>query len=125
MSLQTHLDRMRFIDDLIRRRATGDLESLCKKLGLSRSHTLEYLKELKENGFPIKYSRSQIHYYYSEDGELVKDLFVKKLRNTDRIPQAMSRHDLRKISGGQTFFKFFAKSDYIRLKDLNFVNERG
>lgn len=75
MSITKYIERLRYIDSLIKKKATGDANSLAKKLHLSRSTTLAYIKEMKELGFPIKYSPDSKHYYYEEDGEMPKKLF--------------------------------------------------
>lgn len=121
MSLSTYMERMKFIDKLIRHKATGNVKTLSKKLSLSRSHTLEFLKEMKDCGFPIEYSRALNSYYYSEDGEFARDLFVKNNSEIESSMLGLSKDELRKISGGQTFFNFFIESDYTGLKDLNLV----
>lgn len=121
MSLQTHLDRIRFIDDLIRRRATGDLESLSKKLQLSKSHTTQVIKEMKEVGFPIEYSRKLKAYYYKEEGMLVKHLFEKYEFENDKKENKLSDSNLKKILGGKSFINYFFHSDYIRMNENSFV----
>ena len=121
MSLHVYLERLKFIDNLIRRRATGDAQALAKKLNLSRSQTLEFLKQMREQGFPIEYSRQFSSYYYSENGKLVKDLFEKNLPITDINHINISNNELRKISGGKDFLSLVVQSDYIGLNDSNFV----
>jgi bacteriocin-like protein len=100
MSFEKYLERFRHIDYLIRRKATGDIECFSKKLQLSRSTSLEYLKEMKELGFPIKYSKERKSYYYDEDGKMTDHLFLKTI----------SDEDLKKITGGKSFFYLFSKS---------------
>ncbi len=80
MSILKYIDRLRYIDFLLRTKATGDSNSLAKKLNLSRSTTLEYLREMKELGFPIKYSFARKTYYYYEEGGMTNDLFNKYLK---------------------------------------------
>lgn len=113
------MERIEFIDNLIRHKATGNLKSFSKKLNLSRSHTLEFLKEMKDCGFPIEYSRTLNSYYYSEDGKFAKNLFLKNDRENNGVIQGLSNDEMKRISGGKTFFNFFIESDYIRLRDLN------
>lgn len=75
MSLCTYIERLKYVDYLLRTKATGNLSSLSKKLNLSRSHTVEFLNQMKAHGFPIKYCRKLGCYYYFEEGEMVKHLF--------------------------------------------------
>lgn len=79
MSITKYIDRLRYVDSLIRTKATGDANSLAKKLNLSRSTTLAYIKEMKDLGFPIKYSLTGKYYYYEEDGVMPEKLFDSSL----------------------------------------------
>lgn len=77
MSAQKYIDRIRYIDTLIRTKATGPTKQLAKKLNLSERQTLEFLKEMKELGCPIKYSRKRQSYYYDAEGEVSISFFDK------------------------------------------------
>lgn len=118
MSLTTYFRRLEHADYLIRRRATGNLTTLAKKLNLSKSHTVAFLKQMKDHGFPIKYCRKTDCYYYTEEGSLVRSLFQKN--TTDNIRE-LSKNDLNKISGGKIISPFFLHSDYIRMSECNFI----
>jgi biotin operon repressor len=83
MSITKYIDRLRYVDLLIRTTATGDPKALAKKLHLSRSSTLAYIKEMKELGFPIKYSFTGKHYYYEENGAMAKKLFTRSGDNEE------------------------------------------
>lgn len=72
------MERLRYLDSLIRKKATGNPKSLAKKLNLSRSQTMAFLHELKGHGFPIEYSRRLMSYYYSEEIHLSHQLFSLK-----------------------------------------------
>ena len=63
---------------LIKKRATGDRMSFANKAGMSKSMLSEYIQEMKELGFPIRYCRRQNTYYYEYDGIMVKSLFETK-----------------------------------------------
>jgi len=101
MSFQKYLKRFHHIDFLVRIKGTGSIESLSKKLSLSRSSTLEHLKEMKELGFPIKYSKERTSYFYEEEGKMADRLFVKEI----------TREDLKAINGGKTFIQLFSQSE--------------
>jgi hypothetical protein len=105
MPIHKYLERIRFIDCLIRKRATGNTKTLANKLNLSRSVTSDFLKEMKEEGFPIAYSRDFNSYYYTEEGKAVDHLYEKELTDDDMKP----------ITGGKTFFNLFFQSDYTGL----------
>lgn len=121
MSLTTDLRRIKYIDDLIRRNATGNLESLAKKLHLSKSHTVNFLNEMRKHGFPIKYSRKFHCYYYSERGNFNLRLFKSEKKTEILVNSELTDNDLRRISGGKTFSGFFVHTNYIRMSDRNFV----
>ncbi|MBN9351096.1 MAG: hypothetical protein J0H55_10480 [Chitinophagaceae bacterium] len=118
MSQHTYLERLRYIDDLIRRKATGDLKALSKKLHLSKSYTLKFLKELRSEGIPIKYSRKDNSYYYKVDDDLGNLLFKNDVRGGK---SELSRDEMRNITGGKSFLQLFSKSPYMRPKDQNFA----
>ena len=89
MSLLTYIRRLQFIDFLIKRKATGDLQTFANKNSLSKSHMELVLKEMKGLGFPLKYSRILHTYYYEKEGEMTKSLFV--------LGSALSREEMKKI----------------------------
>jgi bacteriocin-like protein len=111
MPFEKYITRLRFIDSLINKKATGDTKRLAKKLGLSRSATLEYLKEMKELGFPIKYCKKRKSYYYEEEGKMVDHIFMKEIE----------AKELKKITGGKSFFQLFSESGNNGLCDYNFT----
>jgi predicted DNA-binding transcriptional regulator YafY len=59
-----------YLDDLIRKKATGPPKTLAKKLNVSEATVYRYLNVLKEKGAPIAYSRLKMTYYYYQDFEL-------------------------------------------------------
>jgi sulfur transfer complex TusBCD TusB component (DsrH family) len=78
MAILKHIKRLKYIDYMIKRKATGNLESFAFKNNLSKRGLVEVIREMKELGFPIKYDRSKHTYYYDECGEMVKSLFIRK-----------------------------------------------
>ncbi len=69
MSIRKHLECIRFTDSLIRRKATGNAKTPAKKLNLSRVGIYKFINELREEGFPIAYSKKDQNYYYTKDGQ--------------------------------------------------------
>lgn len=120
MSLSTYMERLRHLDDLIRRKATGNLDCLARKLHLSKSHTVTFINEMRDLGFPVEYSRKFESYFYTQEGRLAVHLFEKKNPPLDNPSIDLSPNQLRKASGGQTFFNYFLHAGYIRMSDLNF-----
>lgn len=78
MSLIHQLRRIQFIDFLVKKKSTGSLKVFAKKNGMSVSGLSIVLSEMKDLGFPIRYSRKLESYYYELDGEMVKCLFIPK-----------------------------------------------
>jgi predicted DNA-binding transcriptional regulator YafY len=64
MSLLKYIDRLKRMDDLIHRRATGTPDEFATKLNISKSTLMINLKELKEMGAEIKYNATEQTYYY-------------------------------------------------------------
>lgn len=77
MSFKKYIDRLYYVDYLIRTKSTGDIISFGKKLQLSKSSVHEMLKEMKELGFPIQYCSRRKTYYYSENGQMIENLFLR------------------------------------------------
>ena len=64
MDIVKYFDRIRAMDSCIRRKATGTPEQFARKIGLSRSALMEYIKLLKELNAPIEYDTHRKSYYY-------------------------------------------------------------
>jgi Mn-dependent DtxR family transcriptional regulator len=111
MSLHKYLERIRLTDSLIRKKATGNIESLAKKLNLSKSGMEKFLHEMKEEGFPISYCKKRKIYFYKQEGKMAEKLFVEE----------KDIEDMKKIMGGKSFFDVFPKRNYSRLSKDNFT----
>lgn len=74
MSLLKYIERLKRMDDLIRRKATGKAEEFASKLGISRSQLLQDVKELRELGAPIEYCQTNQSYVYTKPCSLNIDL---------------------------------------------------
>ena len=66
MSLLKYIERLKRMDDLIRRRATGTPDEFAEKLGICKSMLMINLFELKEMGALIKYDLNAQTYYYCQ-----------------------------------------------------------
>lgn len=91
MSLKRYLQKLRYIDHLIGKKATGNQRLLADKMQLSRSGLNKLLNEMKEIGFPIKYDHMRQTYYYEHEGRMVESLFKEEL----------SMHEMEKLTGGK------------------------
>jgi Mn-dependent DtxR family transcriptional regulator len=90
MSLKRYLEKLRFIDWLICTKSTGKQKDLADRLGVSVSTVNEYLNEMKEAGFPIRYCHKRQTYFYEREGRMVNSLFEERL----------DREALKKANGG-------------------------
>lgn len=72
-----HINRIIFNDYLIKTKKTGNLQTLAKKNGVSKSTMSDIIVEMKSLGFPIRYDRQRNTYQYEEEGEMIKSLFMK------------------------------------------------
>jgi len=68
MAVTKYIERIQYIDQLIRLRCTGSPSELAKKIGLSERSLYLHLNEMKEMGAPVKYSFSLNSYVYAEAG---------------------------------------------------------
>lgn len=90
MSLARYLQKLRFIDHLICRKATGTQKALASKVGVSASTLNEYLGEMRDMGFPIRYCHKRRTYFYEKEGRMVDSLFSEDT----------TREELKKATGG-------------------------
>jgi biotin operon repressor len=97
MPLQKYIERIRYMDSLIKTKATGSAKQLAKKLVLSERTTLHHIKIMKELGCPIKYCRKRNSYYYESDGKMVISFLDNSTSNT------------KNFGGGGNFIIFFVK----------------
>ena len=75
MSLHKYFERIKMIDHLIQTKRTGNILHLAQKLSLSKIGTYKFLQEMKEEGFPIAYSKKDKTYYYTKPGKIAEKLF--------------------------------------------------
>ncbi|MFD0999862.1 hypothetical protein ACFQ21_11125 [Ohtaekwangia kribbensis] len=66
MSLLKYIQRLKRIDDLVSRKATGNAVEFAARLGISRSQLLQDIRELRELGAEIEYCSIQRSYYYKQ-----------------------------------------------------------
>lgn len=107
MSLLKYIQRLKRMDDLIRRRATGTPDEFAARLGLGKSVLMEELRELKELGAEITYCRESQSYYYKQE-------FILKIGTLDNSIQ-------QELRGGQNYFTEFMPFRYYR-NDLTYFS---
>ena len=77
MSLTIYRKRIKIVHHHIRTKTPGNIERLAQKLNLSRAAAYKFLGELKEEGFPIAYSKKDNRFYYEKSGEMIGYVFVE------------------------------------------------
>jgi hypothetical protein len=80
MALLKHINRLKYIDFMIKNKATGSLDLFARKNGLKKSAMSETIAEMRELGFPIKYCKVRNSYYYYEHGKLVNEFFEREFK---------------------------------------------
>lgn len=81
MSLLKYIDRLKRMDDLIRRKSTGTPDEFSQKLNISRSQLLQDLKELKELGAPVDYCHISQSYHYTRECMEILNFQASKMLN--------------------------------------------
>ncbi len=94
MSLLKYIDRLKRMDDLIRKKATGCANDFAQKIGISTSQLFENLREMKELGAPIQYCPVRKSYFYEKEARLTIDFMSE------------GQH----IKGGKNIFDFYLYS---------------
>lgn len=113
MSLHIYRSRLKIVDHHITTKAAGNIESLSKKLALSVAGAYKFLEEMKEEGFPIVYSKKENRYCYTKKGRMVGYVFME---DTTDFGEEKSVG-----GGGKNFLKIFSDYNYSRIWESNFV----
>ena len=111
MSLLKYIERLKRMDDLIRRKATGTPDEFAARLGFGKSVLMDELRELKELGAEITYCRESRTYYYEQN-------FILKIGTLDSSNQ-------EELRGGQNYFEEFIpfqsyRNDSTYFRGVNF-----
>lgn len=86
MSLLKSIDRLKRIDSMIRRQATGTSDEFARKLGISRSMLMENLREMKELGAEICFCPHRRSYFYANEfGLLIGKASKNRIRGGSSI----------------------------------------
>lgn len=70
MTAIKYINRLKYLDYLVRTRSTGKPEILANKMGVSVRSTYDYINDLKELGAPVRWSVHEESYVYYEEGKL-------------------------------------------------------
>ncbi len=71
MGILKYIERLKRMDDLIRRNATGTSNDFAKKLGISRSVLMDNIRDLRELGANVGYSHFKKSYFYEKEFKLI------------------------------------------------------
>ncbi|MCG8412035.1 MAG: hypothetical protein MI739_12205 [Bacteroidales bacterium] len=82
MKMLEQANRLKRIDDLIRRQSTGAPQEFARKLEVSVSTLYELLDLLKQLGAEIKYNKHRLTYIYLTP---VKSIFKLEKEDIDKI----------------------------------------
>jgi hypothetical protein len=105
MSLLKYIERLKRMDDLIRRKATGCAEEFAAKLHISKSQLFQDLKEMKELGAQVEYCSIRESYYYINNCRLVINFI----------------NEGQRIKGGKNISNFFSHSSIAGVRHFNFT----
>lgn len=75
------LNRLQFLDQLIRQQRTGNAQELAEKLHIRRRHVYNLLDNLKDIGLEIEYSREKKSFIYPRPFQLTIILGFKEYDN--------------------------------------------
>lgn len=92
------MERLKRMNQLIKRERTGAPEEFARSLRISRRQLFNYLDEIKSLGAEVGYSKIKRSYYFSNGHELELDYSVKVL----------SKEDVRKVEGGFRKLNFYS-----------------
>lgn len=93
MNATKYLDRLKYMNELVKTRRTGSVKELAGRLRISESHLYRLIKDMKDMGAPIEFCRQSNCYYYTREYNL----------NVKYSVEEISEKGVRKIYGG--FFR--------------------
>jgi len=102
--------RLEYANFLIKKKATGDLETFAKKMNLSKRSVKSMLSEMREMGAVIKFDRIRKTYYYGEHGEFCISKFMP-------YGQILTRNEAVNI-GKPEELCFSEKATFVLCKEL-------
>lgn len=79
MKMHDQRDLINRLHDLVKRKATGSLDTLAEKFGVGKSTMSRYIEEFKEEFEPpLAYDRTGHTYYYTEPFDLKVWVEIKR-----------------------------------------------
>ena len=80
MKFVLQIERLQYLDELIRKRSTGSPSELAEKLGIGRSQLYNLLSYLGDIGMEAKFSRKRNTFFYKhshKDMEILQSIFCR------------------------------------------------
>ncbi len=71
MTLTKTIEKISYLDFLIRTRNTGRALDLAVKIGVSERTIFNYLSELRDLGVPVSWSVNEKSYIYEDPGQIL------------------------------------------------------
>ena len=72
MKFVEQIERLQYLDKLIRKKSTGTPDELAGRLGISRSQLYNLISYFKDIGMEIKYSRLSKSFYYKNKDKRIE-----------------------------------------------------
>lgn len=94
MNFRKYIERIKYLDELIRKERTGTPEELASRLNISRSQLYNIIDELKAEGLAIDYTRKRGTFYYTTNHKLEIAFSMKVVSEEENL----------KIFGGNIYF---------------------
>ncbi len=110
MSLISDIEKLERLDQLIRLKATGNVDELAQRFQTSRSTVDRIIRTMKELGCPIVFSKNLNTYYYEEEGRLILNF------------RSLSKEEQNTLNGG--FFRQKSLTSNSGVKQIYFCPEK-
>lgn len=107
-----YLDRLQYMDQLIRQQRTGNATEFGRKLGLSRRQVYNLLEELRLLGIELEYNRSLKSFIYLKSYKINIELNISEIADSEAIGLKAGLNFLLKSS----FCAIKLHKDYLFLK---------
>ncbi|MDR9364576.1 MAG: helix-turn-helix domain-containing protein [Balneolaceae bacterium] len=85
MKFVEQIERLKYLDELIRKGNTGTPDELARRLGISRSQLYNLINYFNDLGVPVKFSRRKNSFYYHEDDKNLEITFSIKIITDEEI----------------------------------------
>ncbi len=105
MNFRKYIERIKYLDDLIRKEKTGTPEELASRLSISRAQLYNIIDDLKDEGLSIHYTRKRSTFYYAGNQKLEVSFSLKVISNEEN----------KKIYGGLFFRPAFVDGRNVSL----------